>query len=194
MRNWGMVQPPFLFNLRPHQLTICGYFCISICICFLGLTYLYFYLHLLCLYLYFFSVVGRTSQQQSKAWEVGRPDWSLINWLFAEIPTHPPTYFPLHISHFMPHIFHISVHFQFHFIAWLSLNWILERSWVALYSVVCQCVSVSGIGVTRPNLHFFQYIQAQGCISCGILVSGIGARGVSSEHMENMEMFSCSPT
>ena len=32
----------------------------------------------------------------------------------------------------------------------------------------------------------------QGCISCGILVSGIGARGVSSEHMENMEMFSCS--
>ena len=34
----------------------------------------------------------------------------------------------------------------------------------------------------------------QGCISCGILVSGIGARGVSSEHMENMEMFSCSPT
>ena len=34
----------------------------------------------------------------------------------------------------------------------------------------------------------------QGCISCGILVSGIWARGVSSEHMENMEMFSCSPT
>ena len=34
----------------------------------------------------------------------------------------------------------------------------------------------------------------QGCISCGILVSGIRARGVNSEHMENMEMFSCSPT
>ena len=34
----------------------------------------------------------------------------------------------------------------------------------------------------------------QGCISCGILVSGIRARGVSSEHMENMEIFSCSPT
>ena len=31
-------------------------------------------------------------------------------------------------------------------------------------------------------------------ISCGILVSGIRARGVSSEHMDNMEMFSCSPT
>ena len=36
--------------------------------------------------------------------------------------------------------------------------------------------------------------KAQGCISCGILVSGIGARGVSSQHMENMEMFSLSPT
>ena len=34
----------------------------------------------------------------------------------------------------------------------------------------------------------------QGCISCGILLSGTGARGISSEHMENMEMFSCSPT
>ena len=36
--------------------------------------------------------------------------------------------------------------------------------------------------------------KVQGCISCGILVSGIWARGVSSEHMENMEMFSCTPT
>ena len=34
----------------------------------------------------------------------------------------------------------------------------------------------------------------QGCINCGILVSGIRAHGISSEHMENMEMFSCSPT
>ena len=32
--------------------------------------------------------------------------------------------------------------------------------------------------------------QYQGCISCGILLSGTGARGVSSEHMENVEMFS----
>ena len=34
----------------------------------------------------------------------------------------------------------------------------------------------------------------QGCINCGILVSGIRAHGVSSEHVENMKMFSCSPT
>ena len=45
-------------------------------------------------------------------------------------------------------------------IAWLSLCFILETSWVALYSVVCEWVSVSGISNTRPNLHFFQYIQA----------------------------------
>ena len=38
------------------------------------------------------------------------------------------------------------------------------------------------------------YDDGQGCISCGILLSGTWARGVSSEHMENMEMFSCSPT
>ena len=37
-------------------------------------------------------------------------------------------------------------------------------------------------------------IPVQGCISCDILVSGIRAHGVSSEHMENIEMFSCSRT
>ena len=41
---------------------------------------------------------------------------------------------------------------------------------------------------------FTNMYDMQGCISCGILVSGIRARGVSSEHMENMEMFSFSPT
>ena len=39
-----------------------------------------------------------------------------------------------------------------------QLKFYTETSWVALYSVVCVCVS--GIGDTRPNLHFFQYIQA----------------------------------
>ena len=34
----------------------------------------------------------------------------------------------------------------------------------------------------------------QGCIIRSILPSGMGAREVSSEHVENMEMFSCSPT
>ena len=49
-------------------------------------------------------------------------------------------------------------------------------------AVVAEVVVVPGVFVV------------QGCISCGILVSGIRARGVSSEHMENMEMFSCSPS
>ena len=49
-------------------------------------------------------------------------------------------------------------HFNHHIlIAWLSLNFILCTSWVALISVVCL---MSGIGVTWPNLQFFQYIQA----------------------------------
>ena len=48
----------------------------------------------------------------------------------------------------------------------------------------------------RPQPKNLRHISfcSQGCISCGILVSGIRARGVSSEHMENMEMFSYSPT
>ena len=47
-------------------------------------------------------------------------------------------------------------------------------------------------------MHLFEAREevdaSQGCINCGILVSRIPALGVSSEHMENMEMFSCSPT
>ena len=35
---------------------------------------------------------------------------------------------------------------------------------------------------------------AQDCIDRSIIPSGKGARGISSGHMENMEMFSCSPT
>ena len=41
---------------------------------------------------------------------------------------------------------------------------------------------------------FIRKDALQGCINCVILLSGIGAHGVSPEHMENMEMFSCSPT
>ena len=37
-------------------------------------------------------------------------------------------------------------------------------------------------------------MYVQGCIIRSILPSGMGARGVSSEHVDNMEMFSCSPT
>ena len=39
----------------------------------------------------------------------------------------------------------------------------------------------------------FRDLVRQGCINRSILPSGMGARGVSSEHVENMEMFSVSP-
>ena len=42
-------------------------------------------------------------------------------------------------------------------IAWLSLNWILERSWVALSSVVFQCVSVS-VSVSPDQIATFSNI------------------------------------
>ena len=64
----------------------------------------------------------------------------------------------------------------------------LELSIVNFQSML----SVTPISILYELSFWFQDIQ--GCISCGILVSGIRARGVSSEHMENMEMFSCSPT
>ena len=46
----------------------------------------------------------------------------------------------------------------------------------------------------NETIRWYRHGHKQGCISCGILLSGTWARGVSSEHMENMEMFSCSPT
>ena len=51
-----------------------------------------------------------------------------------------------------------------------------------------------GYGDMVAITHQQHHHHHQGCISCGILVSRIRARGVSLENMENMEMFSCSPT
>ena len=70
-----------------------------------------------------------------------------------------------------------------------------------LYAVSCYDTNEYGFCCDQCNYKTRKPLAAngiihgrQGCISCGILVSGIRARGVSSEHMENMEMFSCSPT
>ena len=78
-----------------------------------------------------------------------------------------------------------------------------EASWNHVTPLERLCQKFFAI-LTRPHLRrhhlhittIFPFLchPHQGCISCGILVSGIRARGVSSEHMENMEMFSCSPT
>jgi len=66
-----------------------------------------------------------------------------------------------------------------------------------VFTICPQDLKYNMIGLTvilSGSLSFYLGSYVQGCISCGILVSGIRARGVSSEHMENMEMFSCSPT
>ena len=54
-------------------------------------------------------------------------------------------------------------------------------------------VAIAGLGGDvhgDVHGHVRNRASGQGCISCGILLSGTGARGVSSEHMENVEMFS----
>ena len=71
-------------------------------------------------------------------------------WHFWNIPKH---IYKLCKNHW------IMARYDFWFckkIAWLSLNFILETSWVALYSDVC----VWGIDNTWPNHYFFQYIKA----------------------------------
>ena len=61
--------------------------------------------------------------------------------------------------------------------------------------VICHAIDLSeAANLNLRVLLAMTVVPNQGCISCGILVSRIRARGVSSEHMENMEMFSCSPT
>ena len=51
------------------------------------------------------------------------------------------------------------------------------------------CISVEQTTFTQHQ----SASSDQGCINRSILPSGMGARGVSSEHLENMEMFSGSP-
>ena len=68
-------------------------------------------------------------------------------------------------------------------------------SWNILLTLVILNDFVTNI-VTLLFLSAFisEFMLQQGCIICSILPSRMGARGVSSEHVESMEMFSCSPT
>ena len=79
-----------------------------------------------------------------------------------------------------------SVNIVFHFC--LLWHWIRHK----MYHKCCYSLTVAV--ESHPSMSRNMKETVQGCISCGILVSGIWARGVSSEHMENMEMFSCSLT
>ena len=64
-----------------------------------------------------------------------------------------------------------------------------------LFAVIAFLKSICSVNIILADVGVMVMMRVeQGCISCGILLSGTGARGVSSEHMENMEMFSCSPT
>ena len=56
------------------------------------------------------------------------------------------------------------------------------------------CVIPHRMDIKKGFITQIVYLGHQGCIICSILPSGMGARGVSSEHVEDMEMFSCSPT
>ena len=79
------MQPPSLFNLKPHQLTICWYFCISLCICFLGLTYIIVFvlaLEIMFVLVFLISVVGHTSSSRAKLErKAGPTEASLIDYL-----------------------------------------------------------------------------------------------------------------
>jgi len=68
----------------------------------------------------------------------------------------------------------------------LEMSIIFQLLWLVRFihfNHLSNCLLDDKMGPLQPN-------HRQGCISCGILLSGTGARGVSSEHMENVEMFS----
>ena len=64
-----------------------------------------------------------------------------------------------------------------------------------IHSMICLFLIRVNID-SKPDFHLSNSLpgEDQGCIICSFLPSGMGAREVSSEHVENMEMFSCSPT
>ena len=70
--------------------------------------------------------------------------------------------------------------------------------WVCLVVVVIKIMIIIVIIMIKIDVYYALYNAnawvcvscTQGCIICSILPSGMGARGVSLEHVENMEMFS----
>ena len=75
-----------------------------------------------------------------------------------------------------------------------SRLWLQEHDWrLILCSIPDLFGSVVISTLPIPYAHSKASSYIQGCINRSILPSGMGARGVSSEHVENMEMFSGSP-
>ena len=80
---------------------------------------------------------------------------------------------------------------------WVYLHTIGEKWRGNIYSVF----SYNQLYLWHKKVPIFNALLAktwilglQGCIICSIIPSGMEAREVSSEHVENMEMSSCSPT
>ena len=63
------------------------------------------------------------------------------------------------------------------------LNYEFGKGQCAIHPVQLTCFAGKKIKFMRNTRISY---EGQGCINCAILLSGIGARGVSSEHMEDM--------
>ena len=81
-------------------------------------------------------------------------------------------------------------------ITWYMLHFILIRIWkfVITRQNDAFVAKIAKMHLTRFCMAIFALAEGQGCIIRSILSSRMGAHGVSSEHVENMEMFSCSLT
>ena len=83
-------------------------------------------------------------------------------------------------------------------IIWQFTRWVRWKNVNFWYIILVACFALPDL-VCSPfedeayNGWVKWYGRQQGCINRSILPSGMGARGVSSEHVENMEMFSGSP-
>ena len=110
-----------------------------------------------------------------------------LTWVFWSSTSNAPGY----KSHLEIESFFVKQKLSFWELSLCKNLFIFYDPWLDHVLLYFQSVSLTGL---IKNLLKLYYIQGHGCINCGILVSRIRARGVSSEHMENMEMFSCSPT
>ena len=116
----------------------------------------------------------------------------LLNIIHLPLPYQLSNSKPIHLSYLSAVNFY-TVHLPFSLhLKNVNLSWKIHQSIISNI-----CTLLLEINTILNSKYIFSSIFVcwpQGCISCGILLSGIGARGVTSEHMENMEMFSCSPS
>ena len=119
--------------------------------------------------------------QCSSLWDSAHLDWQpvAVGWFLQHTST-----WALHVVKFVNSLFI------------LASGWFRRRRYWSRTVNVAMIPMVPWRHYPYPCHYYYPYPYTyhQGSINCAILLSGIGACGVSSEHMENMEMFSCSPT